>query len=103
MAMTKKERATLQRILSSLDRGLAFVDKPSTFLATKAHPSSGMTFRRTVTAGQVEHCLRRDDPFAFEGEQAISIIAKDIGSEFTLIRNARRELRGLLEPVAIEA
>ncbi|WP_374139441.1 hypothetical protein [Sphingomonas sp.] len=99
MAMTKKERATLQRILSSIDRGLAFVDKPTTFLAVKTHPSSGMAFCRTVTAAQVEHCLRSDDPLAFEGAQTLYVIAKDIGSEFTLIRNARRELRDLLEPI----
>lgn len=96
MAISKKERARLLSILASLDQGIAFIDRPSTFLAVKTYPGAGMAFKRTVTAGQVEHVLRRDDPLAFEGEQAISTIAKDIGSEFTLARNTRRELARFL-------
>lgn len=97
MAMTKKEKARLAGILSSIERGLAYVDRPDTFLAVKASPLSPMTFKRSVTAGQVEHVIGKGDPLAYEGEQAIAVICKDIGSEFTLIRNARRELAAMLQ------
>ena len=102
MAMTKKERARLERILASLERGLAYIDQPNVFLAVKSNSASSLEFRRTVNAGQIEHCMRRDDPMAFVGEQAIGIVDKLIGSEFTLVRNARRELSEFLAPEIIE-
>jgi len=98
MAMTKKERAALERILSGLERGLAFIDKPETFIARKSAAGAAMAFSRTVTPGQVEHVLRSGDPLAYAGEQSIAVICKDIGSEFALIRTARRDLANLLSP-----
>lgn len=82
MAMSKRERERLGRILASLERGMAFT--------------------REVTPGQVEHCMRPDDPLAYAGQQSIAIVCKQIGSDFTLIRNARRELSAMLEPVDCE-
>lgn len=98
MAMNKSERRTLERILSNLERGLGFVDSPDTFLARKADARTPMTFQREVTPGHVEHVLSPRDPLAYAGTQALSVIAKDIGSEFVLIRTARRELLQLLRP-----
>jgi hypothetical protein len=102
MVMSKKERERLERILDCLERGLGFVDKPSTFLAIKAGHGDAMAFSRTVNAGQVEHVLRRDDPLAYVGEQHIHVVNKHIGSEFALIRTARRELAAFLSPVTVE-
>lgn len=102
MAISKRERERLERILSSLERGLAFIDKPGTFLATKASHGGAMAFSRNVTQGQVDHVLPRNDPFAYAGEQHVSLIDKHIGSEFALIRNARRELAAMLSPIERE-
>lgn len=99
MAMSKKERAQLERILDSINRGLGFVDKPNVFLAVKAHGPGAMAFTRTVTAGQVEHCIRSDSPLAYAGEQSIAVVDKEIGSEFCLLRNARRALTEFLAPM----
>jgi hypothetical protein len=98
MAMTKRERARLESILQSLERGLAFIDQRDTFIARRAQTGGAMAFERHVTAGQVQHCMRSDDPLAYEGEQFLHVIDKHIGSEFALVRNARRHLATFLNP-----
>ena len=103
MAISKKERAELQRILDGLNRGLSYMDKPNVFLAVKVSGPGAMAFTRVVTAGQVEHCIRPDSPLAYEGEQSIHVVDKHIGSEFALIRSARMRLMEFLEPAPAHA
>jgi hypothetical protein len=97
MAMTKRERVRLESILRDIERGLAYIDQPETFIARKARMAGAMAFTRTVTEGQVEHCMSPSDPLAYPGEQSIAIVAKDIGSEFVCIRTARRHLAEFLK------
>jgi hypothetical protein len=103
MAMSKKERARLERILQYLDRGIAYLDQDTTFVARKVHGPGAMAFSRVVTVGQVEHCIRSDSPLAYAGEQSISVIDKHIGSDLVLLRNARCELAYFLAPEIVES
>lgn len=95
--MTKRDLARLESILESLDRSLAYIDKPSTFIACKASHGGAMAFSRHVTQGQVDHVLPSSDPFAYVGDQHLRIVNKEIGSDFALVRNARRDLAQFLE------
>lgn len=98
MAISKKERVRLERILDTLTRGALYLKRPDVFVCGKALHGGAMAFSRRVTAGQVEHVLSPRDPLCYEGDQHLVALNKECGSELQLVFTARRLLEEMLRP-----
>ena len=95
--MTKATAASLERILSDLERGLRYLDRDDVRVARTLKPEHALGYhftRAPMSAEYREHAAPREDRAA--PDYALATVAKDIGSDLAGLRQARRSLRHLL-------
>ncbi len=97
--LSKETRRHLERILSDMDRGLAYIDRHDVRLCRTLKPENALCTdftRPPVTDGLREHVLGPDDRNA--PDYALATVCKHIGSDIAGLRRARLTLREFLEP-----